>query len=121
MSTPARQTEVHDLVIDVRQEQGRHRLVLAGELDLASSGNLVEVVSRLCAEDAKQIVLDIAELDFIDSTGLRAILSSRARCAQTGCALAVQPEADSIRPQVRRLFQVTGLLERLPFTGPEPA
>jgi anti-anti-sigma factor len=119
VSTPARQSEVHDLVIDVRLEQGRHRLVLAGELDLASSGNLVEVVSRICGEGAQVIVLDIAQLDFIDSTGLRAILSSRARCAQAECALAVEPEADRIRPQVRRLFQVTGLLERLPFSGPE--
>jgi anti-anti-sigma factor len=120
VSTPARQTEVHDLVIDVRLEQGRHRLVLTGELDLASSGNLVELVSRICGEGAKEIVLDIAGLEFIDSTGLRAILSSRARCVQAQCALALEPDAHSIRPQVRRLLQVTGLLERLPFTGAEP-
>ena len=118
MSSPARQTAVHDLVIDVRVEGARRRLVLAGELDLASSWTLVDAVSQACADGAKDLVLDIGALDFIDSTGLRAMLSCRAICAESGCALGLAPEADRIRPQVRRLFQVTGLLERLPFTEP---
>jgi len=106
----------HDLVIDARAEDGgRHRLVLSGELDLASAGALTDAVSKLCGEDAREIVLDIGELEFIDSTGLRAILSSRVVCAESSCALVVAPEADKVNPQVRRLLQVTGLLERLPF------
>ena len=119
MSTPARQTAVHDLVIESRVEQGRSRLAMTGELDLASSGNLVDAVSQLCAAGAKELVLDIAALDFIDSTGLRAILNSRAICADSQCELSITPGPDSIKPQVRRLFQVTGLLERLPFAAPE--
>src|SRR5262249_26224212 len=109
--------EVHDLVIDARVEDGgRHRLVLSGELDLASASALADAVARLCSEGAREIVLDIGELEFIDSTGLRAILSSRVVCAESNCALTVAPEADKVNPQVRRLLQVTGLLERLPFT-----
>ena len=118
MSTPARQTAVHDLMIDVSTEGDRRRLALTGELDLASSWNLVEAVSQACTEGRKDLRLDIGALDFIDSTGLRAILSCRAICAQSGCALSVAPESERIRPQVRRLFQVTGLLERLPFVDP---
>jgi anti-anti-sigma factor len=111
----------HDLVIDARAEDGgRHRLVLSGELDLASAGALADAVSKLCGEGAREIVLDIGELEFIDSTGLRAILSSRVVCAESSCALVVAPEADKVNPQVRRLLQVTGLLERLPFAeGPD--
>jgi anti-sigma B factor antagonist len=118
VSTPARQTAIHDLVIELHREPGRERLALSGELDLASSWNLVEAVSRLCREGAKAIVLDIGGLDFVDSTGLRAILTSRARCAEAQCAITIIPESDRIRPQVRRLFQVTGLLDRLPFAAP---
>lgn len=121
MSTPARQPAVHDLRIDVRAEQARRRLLLTGELDLASSWSLVEAVSKACAEGAEDLLLDIGALDFIDSTGLRAMLSCRAICAQNGCALSVTPGPDRIRPQVRRLFQVTGLLERLPFAEPGSA
>ena len=115
MSTPPRQTAVHDLVIESHVEGPRRRLALSGELDLASAGALSEVVEKLCAEGVQEIVLDIGALEFIDSTGLRAILSSRVVCAETNCALSVAPEADQVRPQVRRLLQVTGLLERLPF------
>jgi anti-anti-sigma factor len=105
-------------VIDaIAGEDGRHRLALQGELDLASSGALAEAVSKVCAEGAKEVVLDIGELEFIDSTGLRAILSSRIVCAESSCTLSVAPEADKVNPQVRRLLQVTGLLERLPFEG----
>ncbi|HEX5224179.1 MAG TPA: STAS domain-containing protein [Solirubrobacteraceae bacterium] len=107
---------VHDLVIDVRAEDGgRRRLALSGELDLASASALADAVSQLCADGAREIVLDIGALEFIDSTGLRAILSSRVVCAASSCALIVSPEADKVNPQVRRLLQVTGLLERLPF------
>jgi anti-anti-sigma factor len=117
MSTPAREPDVHDLTIEVRTEADRrHRLMLGGELDLASARTLVEAVSRLCDDGAGEIVMDIGGLDFIDSTGLRAILTSRAVCAQSECALSVAPPADRVKPQVRRLFQVTGLLERLPFS-----
>jgi anti-anti-sigma factor len=114
--------DVHDLVIDSRAEDnGRQRLALSGELDLASSGALADAVSKVCADGAKEVVLDIGELAFIDSTGLRAILSSRVVCAESSVSLSVAPEADKINPQVRRLLQVTGLLERLPFEGSEQA
>ena len=91
MNTPQRGTAVHDLVLEKRVENGLHRLVLSGELDLASADTLVDAVSKLCAEGTKQIVLDIGELEFIDSTGLRAILSSRVVCAEGNCALSVAP------------------------------
>ena len=108
---------VHDLVVDTSVEPGgRHRLRLSGELDLASSPVLTDAVSEACSADAKEIVLDIGQLEFIDSTGLRAILASRVVCAESNCGLSVHPEADQVKPQVRRLLQVTGLLERLPFT-----
>jgi anti-anti-sigma factor len=115
VSTPERGTAVHDLVLDVRREDDGHRLVLSGELDLASADTLADAVSKLCADGSKQIVLDIGKLEFIDSTGLRAILSSRVVCAENNCTLSVAPNADEVSPQVRRLLQVTGLLERLPF------
>jgi anti-anti-sigma factor len=107
---------VHDLVVATSVEHGgRHRLRLSGELDLASAPALTDAVAEACGARAKEIVLDIGELEFIDSTGLRAILSSRVVCAESNCALSVHPEADRVSPQVRRLLQVTGLLERLPF------
>jgi anti-sigma B factor antagonist len=117
MSTPARDTAVHDLVIEETREGDDATLKLSGELDLASSNSLVEVVTRLCGAGARKIVLDIGPLVFIDSTGLRALLSSRAVCAEKDTTLMLAPAPEKVTPQVRRLLQVTGLLERLPFVA----
>ncbi len=115
MSTPARPAPAYDLHVDVAREQHRVRLALRGELDLASSSILEDAVSRACTEGVTELVLDIGALTFIDSTGLRAILMSRTNCERAGCSFAVAPAPDDVRPQVRRLLQVTGLLARLPF------
>jgi anti-sigma B factor antagonist len=115
VSTPAEQNALHELELAVTREQGSHRAALSGELDLASSQTLVDAVTKLCDEGAKAIVLDIGALEFVDSTGLRAILTARGVCARSGCALRLEPGPDEIRPQVRRLLEVTGLRQRLPF------
>jgi anti-anti-sigma factor len=117
MSTPAPDNATHDLVIEETREGDSARLQLSGELDLASSNSLIEAVTRLCGAGAREIVLDIGPLVFIDSTGLRALLSSRAVCAEKDAALMLSPAPDKVSPQVRRLLQVTGLLERLPFVS----
>jgi len=117
MSTPARDSAVHDLVIEETREGDNARLQLSGELDLASSNSLVDAVTRLAGAGAREIVLDIGPLVFIDSTGLRALLSSRAVCAEKDAELMLAPAPENVSPQVRRLLQVTGLLERLPFVS----
>jgi anti-sigma B factor antagonist len=117
MSTPAPDSSVHDLVIEESRDGDNARLHLSGELDLASANSLVDAVTRLCAAGAREIVLDIGPLVFIDSTGLRALLSSRAVCEEKETTLMLAPSPEDVSPQVRRLLQVTGLLERLPFVG----
>jgi hypothetical protein len=64
------------------RDRRRHVCRGAGELDLASAASPVDAVSKHCGEGAEAIVLDIGDLDFIDSTGLRAILTSRAAWAR---------------------------------------
>ena len=50
-------------------------------------------------------------VDFIDSTGLRAILAIKAVCDELGCAFWMTHGSD----QAERLFELTRLVERLPF------
>lgn len=115
MTTPPRPSTSYELEVEVRPEQDRRRVVLRGELDLSSAPALRDALARIIAEGAGAVVLDIGALTFIDSTGLRAVLTSRADCEQAGVAFSLAPTAEEIPPQVRRLLQVTGLLERLPF------
>jgi anti-sigma B factor antagonist len=91
----------------------RHTLVLTGELDMAWSPALDATLRRLCTEGSEAITLDLSKLTFMDSTGLRAVLLARELCEQYSCEFLLIPGP----PQVQRLFEVTGLLERLPFDG----
>jgi anti-sigma B factor antagonist len=93
------------------REDDRYTLTLTGELDIASSSALEAKAKQLFADGAKQLVLDLGRLEFIDSSGLASILRVRALCEEHMCEFALTPGE---RP-VQRLFEVTRLIDRLPF------
>src|SRR6185437_10496220 len=66
-------------MFNIRQEdrEGRYRLVLQGELGLPGAEELEAAITRLCTAGALEIELDLRELTFMDSQGLRAILAAR--------------------------------------------
>jgi anti-anti-sigma factor len=89
-------------------------VILAGELDLATAPQLEAMTEQLCSNGARELVLDLREVAFIDSTGLRAILRAREHCEGHRCELFLTPG----QPAVQRLFELTGVLDRLPFLEP---
>jgi anti-sigma B factor antagonist len=95
------------------ERDGCHTLSLVGELDVATAPELQATVDRLCEEGAREIVLDLHEVSFIDSSGLRAILASRQRCARSGCDFSLT----RAQPHAQHLFELTGLIGRLSFRG----
>jgi anti-anti-sigma factor len=99
------------LGIHSEQDGVRHTLVLTGELDLASAPLLEAKVHQICDEAPNELVLDLSQLEFIDSSGLRAILQVRALCQEQMCDFLLSPGA---RP-VQHLFELTRLIDRLPF------
>jgi anti-sigma B factor antagonist len=90
-----------------------HTLSLVGELDVASSPQLQAEIARLCEQGAREIVLDLHELEFIDSTGLRVILTSSQHCERYGC------EFSRTRAQApaQRLFELSGVVGRISVRG----
>ncbi len=96
-------------LIDVRSEGERVVLRLDGELDLASVPTLERAVEDSTLDHAEEIVLDLRGLEFIDSTGLRAILLQDKRSTERGqtFALVRGPE------QVQRLMSMTRVDEHL--------
>jgi len=85
------------------------RLSLHGELDLASVAKLDDELSRIEADRAPVVVVDLSGLEFMDSSGLRALIIADERARGRGARLAIVPGP----PQVRRIFEVTKLNERL--------
>jgi anti-sigma B factor antagonist len=102
------------LRIDVRHDAGRTTLVLAGELDMASAEALREALTAEDLQPEPLIVLDLQQLEFIDSTGLRTILAALERCRELGREFAITPGSQ----QVQRLLQITGVAEHLPTVAP---
>ena len=86
--------------------RGHHTIVLRGELDMSNAEALETIIQRLCIDGISGIVLDLSQLDFMDSSGLRAVLSSQATCKQHGYDLSVIPGCGA----VRRLLELTGTL-----------
>jgi anti-anti-sigma factor len=101
------------LTLEDAADGATHRLTLSGELDLASAPLLEQQIERLCDEGATELLLDLSQLAFMDSTGLRVILNSAEVCQRHGCELSLTPGT----PAVQRVFEITGVLELLPFTG----
>lgn len=104
-----------DFSIHEDAQGDRRTLTLAGELDLASAPALEAAVAQLCADGANEIVFDLSGLSFVDSTGLRTILSSMSLCEEHLCDFWLIPGQRAIQ----RLFELAGLLGRLPFREPE--
>jgi anti-anti-sigma factor len=104
-----------DFGITARVEQARHTIALTGELDMASVPALQATIEQTCADGADELVLDLTELRFLDSAGLRLILVAQETCEAHGCRLRLIRG----RPSVQRVFEVSGLLDHLTFVDPE--
>ena len=102
-------TDGGNLLIDASSEGKRLVLRLDGELDLASVPALERAVQDATLDHATEIVLDLRGLEFIDSTGLRAILLQDKRSTERGQAFALVRGPE----QVQRLMRMTGVDEHL--------
>jgi len=90
----------------------RPTIKLDGELDSATSGELVSAFERVAAQGATgEVILDFAGLSFIDSAGMRAIVMVERSAGEHGIALTVVPAAESVTD----MLQIAGLGDRLPL------
>jgi anti-anti-sigma factor len=89
-------------------------LRLSGELDLVSAPMLDGALRRVCAADlAAVVVLDLGGVTFMDSSGLRSIMTAKEVCTKAGVELRVLPG----QAQVQRLFEITGVHDLLSGTS----
>jgi anti-sigma B factor antagonist len=97
------------LRIDVRQDHDMVVLRLVGELDLAGAPLFQSEIDSAEIGASAVVVLDLRELRFIDSTGLRVIFSSHARALERGQQFAVTRGSE----QVQRLLSITRVGEHM--------
>ncbi len=113
-SEPLRAADVRQLgALTMRstREGDAHVIALSGELDLGSAESVEAELMRVEDTDARQIVLDLRELDFLDSTGIRLVYMADRRSRQDGERLVIRRGPD----RVQRMFTITDLASRLRF------
>jgi len=111
--------QVHDglLVVQQMSEGERLRLALSGEMDLANT-ETAAVTLREALASGRSVVVDLAKLEFLDSTGLAMLVTS---IREAGEQLSFLP---SEHAAVRRLLSLTGLDARMnlaPASAPAPS
>ena len=84
-------------------------LVLVGELDPHTAPLLQSSIDEALGEQTSSLVLDVAGLGFIDSSGLRVIISAHKVMADRGGRLALR----SPTPNTLRLLEITGLADHV--------
>ena len=102
---------VGQLLIHRSRDGSRYRLALQGELDLVTAPELEDTVAEICLNAPQEIVLDMRQVLFMDSSGLRTVLASLDMCRLHGCELMLVPGTGACR----RLFELTGVLGDLPL------
>jgi anti-anti-sigma factor len=97
--------------VDVRNEGRAAVVVVSGELDLASGPELEQVIERVRGTATELLVIDLRELDFMDSTGLSIIVKAHQRFVEDGRRIGLVRGT----AQVQRLLDLTGVADRLPL------
>jgi anti-anti-sigma factor len=100
---------VEILELDTEDRDGLVRIALRGELDLSTVNKVEDELQSVEAREPRVLVLDLSRLSFLDSTGLRCLVTADQRAQEAGRRLVLVrgPEA------VQRVFTITRLEERL--------
>ena len=103
--------ELGQLTIRSARAGDVHTIRLAGELDLATADDVEKELERVEATDAESIVVDLSGLTFMDSTGVRLVVSAHTRSRAAGQRLTL------LRGQaaVQRVMELSGVDALLPF------
>ena len=109
------------LSIETRPADARTMLVfLHGELDYATAQDVrVTITAALSADAIRSIVVDIAGVTFLDSTGVGTLVVARRICADCNVAFRLR----NPNPFVAKLLTVVGVAEALgvpPVPGIRP-
>ena len=98
--------------IDVSPAEGEVKVVaLRGELDFDEAPTFARVLESLRADGEREVVVDLSDLTFIDSSGISVlVLAARAAAADEGMLVIASPT-----PHVQRVFDIVKLAEIVPI------
>jgi anti-sigma B factor antagonist len=96
--------------VEVQNHDRGAVIAVSGELDLASSPALDEELERMSGStEIELVIIDLRELEFMDSTGLSVLIRAQQRIEEQGRRFALVKGSQ----QVDRLLSLTGVADRL--------
>jgi anti-sigma B factor antagonist len=98
------------IVVSTVADDVQH-VAVGGELDFSEAGQLGSTLEQLRADGSRWFVLDLADLTFIDSSGINALVVAAKATSASGGALIVV----AARQHVQRVFEIVKLSEFIPL------
>jgi anti-sigma B factor antagonist len=108
-------TSSDQLTVTVDRSAQPPRVALVGELDPHTAPALEQAIDQVLEgrdDTATDLVLDLSGLAFVDSSGLRVLISAQHQLAERGGTLTLHDPS----PTVRRLLEITGLIDHISIT-----
>ncbi len=99
----------NDFSVEQHNQGSAAVVAVSGELDLRTSPQLEERLTRAFDDGAELVILDLRQIEFMDSTGLRVLLIAHQRAHETGRQFALVRGVD----QVERVLTLTGVRDLL--------
>jgi anti-anti-sigma factor len=103
--------DLGDLTIRSVREGDVHTIALTGELDLSNAEAVERELARAEASDAQTILLDLSGLSFMDSTGVRLVVTAHGRSRADADRLTLRRG----QAAVQRVMELSGVDALLPF------
>ena len=100
-------TEYPSFSVETTFDGERALVTVSGEIDAATAGQIESALTEAIERGPAIIEVDLGDVGFIDSSGLRALIVSRQRAHDAGHTMMVVATTSA----VDRLFELTGLAE----------
>jgi anti-sigma B factor antagonist len=94
-----------ELTLTVRTVGDRSVLDVAGEVDVYSAPELRERLSEQLSAASPSLIVNLADVTFLDSTGIGTLVAGLNRAVQFGGTLTLVSDHD----RILKLFRITGL------------
>jgi anti-sigma B factor antagonist len=98
--------EMVSVELRTREGDGHVVVVLSGELDVAQAAQVAASLATVAAT-GRDVIVDLEGLEFIDSSGLAALVRARRHARHAGCDLLLAAP----RQQVQRMLAITRLID----------
>jgi anti-sigma B factor antagonist len=98
--------EIPSRIADIRRSEELTLVTVRGDIDLQHSVRFQQEVLDLCCDVENRMILDLTQVDYLDSSGLASLVKVQSRCRKQGKQLRLV----GLSTKVRGLFEITRLM-----------